>query len=244
MCSSDPFLLLLIRGILQWLGQRLAWFARFAAILIVPGTAFSAQQNEDRLLHMDSGRAVFLDPTYERLCRGKLFVTPGEVARYFFIPVFKNPETVVSVYRSAEHAGGLAGNYWLTVTRPLRRIAQSHDNKGRLPNSETFKVERRDAAIPEATAAATHRVWLAMLQQARKRTRLDMEIDSDAMFFYTTDAAGKTLRGERFGTGDNVLAIADIGGMLITYGYAPVPKRAALAREIEAKASALYKRLH
>jgi hypothetical protein len=71
-----------------------------------------------------------------------------------------------------------------------------------------------------------------------------MEGDSDAMFFYTTDAARKTLRGERFGTGDNGFALADIGGLLITYGYAALPERAAVARTIEAKARALYKRIH
>jgi hypothetical protein len=213
------------------------FLAAFAATLAGPHTAFSEQQTDDRLLRMDPGRAIFSNPPYERLCKENLFVTPGEVARYFFVPVFKDPEMLVSLYRSTHRAGGLPGNYWLTLTRPLRRIVMPS-------NSKRLKVERHDAPIPESTARATHQVWLAMLQQARPRTRLDMEIDSDAMFFYTTDAAGKTLRGERFGTGDNVLALADIGGLLITYGYASLPERAALARTIEAKATALYKRIH
>ena len=143
---------------------------------------------------------------------------------------------VVSVYRSTNRAGGLPGNYWLTMTRPLRRIVMPS-------NSKRLKVERRDAPIPESTARATHQLWLAMLQQARPRTRLDMQGDSDAMFFYTTDAAGKTLRGERYGTGDDGFALADIGGLLITYGYASLSERAALARTIEAKAITLHKRI-
>jgi hypothetical protein len=217
--------------------RRLAWFAALAAILLARTTALSQPQSDDLLLRLDPGQAIFSNPPYERLCTENLFVTPGEVARYFFVPAFKDAEIVVSVSRATRRAGSLPGNYWLTVTQPLRRIAMPS-------NSRRLKIRRRDSPIPESTARAVHKVWLAMLQSARPRTRLDMELDSDAMFFYSNDDAGKTLRGERFGTGSNVMALVDIGGMLITYGYATAAQRTALAREIEAKASVLYQRVH
>lgn len=239
MCSSDPF----STPVFRTQRRTLVGFLALAATLAGVHTAFSEPQTAERLLRLDPGRAIFLNPPYERLCTENLFVTPGVVGRYLFVPNFKDPEILVSLYRSSDRAAGLPGNYWLTLTRPVRRIAQSYDNAGNW-SAKAIKIERRDAPIPEATAQAIHQLWLAMLQQARKRTRLDMEIDSDAMFFYTTDAAGKTLRGERFGTGANVLALADIGGLLITYGYASLPERAALAHTIEEKAVTLYKRIH
>jgi hypothetical protein len=218
--------------------------AGWAAILLVSNDAFSAQQGNNGLLRMETGRAIFSNPAYERLCQEKLFVTSGEVARYFFVPVFKDPETLVSIYRARQSAGSLPGNYWVTVTRPTRRIGGLlTDPDGRLSDANAIKVERRNAPIPESTVHEIHRVWLAMLEGAGTRTRLDMQIDSDAMFFYATDAAGKTLRAERFGTGENVFALVEIGNLLIWYGYGSDRERATRAREIEAKASALSKQL-
>lgn len=223
---------------LRSLVRLVGFWAGLAAILLASNNAFSAQRTDNGLLRMEAGRAFFLDPAYERLCQEKLFVTPAEVARYFFVPAFKDPETAVSVYRSPQKAGSLPGNYWVTVTRPTRRLPDNGAS-----DSKAIKVERRDAPIPESTAQAIHRVWLEMLQEARPRTRLDGKLDSDAMFFSTTDAAGKTIRAEYYGPGDDAFELGQIGQFLIGYGYAPVRKRAALAREIEAKASVLYKRV-
>src|ERR1051326_950579 len=187
--------------------KRHTFFARVAgyAIFGVVPHGGLCEHPPDRLLRLEPGRAVFLDPSYERLCEKKLFVTRGDVARYFFVPIFKYPETVASVYRAPGRAGGLRGGFWLTVTRPTRRIAHLFDRRdAEMSDARTIKVERRDAPMPESTANATHRVWMTMLQQAGPRTRLDLEGDSDAMLFYATNHAGKILRGERFGTGDNV----------------------------------------
>jgi hypothetical protein len=84
---------------------------------------------------------------------------------------------------------------------------------------------------------------MTMLQQARPRTRLDLEGDSDAMFFYATNHAGEILRGERFGTGDNVFALVELGDLLIHYSYVAPGERPSIARQIEAKASALLRRV-
>lgn len=221
-------------------------WAGLAAILLVGNNAPSAQQSDNGLLRMEAGRAFFSNPPYERLCREKLFVTPGEVARYFFVPIWRDPETLVSIHRSRpQRAGSLPGNYWVTVTRPTRRIDRLFTDPNAHPSeAKAIRVERRDAPIPESTAQAIHRVWLAMLRGARARTRLDGQLDSDAMFFSATDAAGKTIRAEQYGLGDDGFELGQIGQFLIGYGYVSGRERAALAREIEAKASALYKRVH
>lgn len=222
---------------------RLVEFGSLVAILVATNSS-RAEETDNGLLRLETGRPIFSNLPYERLCQEKLFVTSGEVARYFFVPAFRHPETLVSVHRSGQSAGSLAGNYWVTVTRPTRRLGQVFtDPKARVSDAKAIKVERRDAPIPEATAQALHRVWLAMLQAARPRTRLDMLLDSDTMFFSVTDAMGKTLRAQYYGPGDDGFALAQIGDSLIGYGYAPVRQRPALARQIEAKASALYNRV-
>lgn len=78
-----------------------------------------------------------------------------------------------------------------------------------------------------------------MLQGARPRTRLD----SDAMFFSATNAARKTIRVELYGLRDDGFELGQIGQFLIGYSYVSGRKRDAFAREIEAKASALSKRV-
>lgn len=223
----------------------LAHFRSALATILLVGTSLaSAQQTDNGLLRMEAGRAIFSNPPYERLCQEKLFVTTGEVARYFFVPAFRDPETLVSIHRSRPLAGSLPGNYWVTVTRPTRRIGQLFTDPRRRPSeAKTIKVERRDAPLPESTAQAIHRVWLAMLQRARPRTRLDMLLDSDAMFFSATDDAGETLRAEYYAPSNDAFALGQIGQSLIGYGYASVRERAPLARDIETKASALYNRV-
>ena len=214
---------------------------RLAALLFGLNIAYAGQQT-DGLLQIEPGRAIFLNRPYEQVCEQALFVTPGDIARYFFIPAFKDPEIVASVYTSPRKDGSMSADYWVTVTRPLHRIAQFSDTRP-FPNAKTIKVERHDAPISASAAQAIHRVWLTMLTKARSRTRLDMELDSDSMLFYATADTGKTLRAERYGRDENVFALIKIGELLIDYAHASVRERAPLAHTIEARASALYGRV-
>jgi hypothetical protein len=213
-----------------------------AATLLLLDITYGKPASRDGLLRMEPGAAVFSNRPYEQLCEKTLFVTPGDVGRYFFVPAFKEPEILASVYKSAGRPGSLPGDYWVTVTRPLRRIAQFSDTRP-FPNADTIKVERHDAPIPASTAEAIHQAWLAMLQTARSPSKLDLELDSDETVFYATNDTGTKLRAKRYGKDQKVSSLIEIGELLIDYSDAKAVKQNSLARQIEAKASRLYKQL-
>ena len=124
----------MLSGCLRWIVRPIGFWAGLAAILLLGHSACSAQQTDNVLLRMEAGRGFFSNPPYEKLCWEKLFVTPGDVARYFFVPIWKHPETLVSIHRSRQRAGSLPGNYWVTVTRPTRRMDRLFDDPNAHPS--------------------------------------------------------------------------------------------------------------
>src|SRR6266496_4203709 len=104
---------------------------------------------------------------YRRLWQKKLFVTPGEVARFVHLPAFVDTEVAMSVYQAKGKRGSLAGDYWVTVTEPtvplsngIRSVNVQHPVDAR-----TITIHRADAPLPESAGQAVRRLWSTMLGQ-------------------------------------------------------------------------------
>ena len=180
--------------------------------------------------------------TYRRIYEQKLFVTPGDVARYFFSPAFRQPEMAASVYRDPAKAGGLRGGYWITATKASHRIFGAAYGTAAY-DPRTIGVTRRDAPLPEPIARRVNHVWLEMLSQARPRTRLQLEVDSDIIIFSASTPTGRNLRACPYGSERKSERMISLGDQLVEYAAAPVAERPARAKAIEQDLSKLEKAL-
>jgi hypothetical protein len=207
--------------------------------------------NQAKGADKDNGCLVLIDKdeeakepglTYRRTYEQKLFVTPGDLARYFFSPAFSEPEMAVSVYKDPAKKGGLPGGYWLTATKTSHRIwgaatmAPPRDVR-------SIGVIRHDVPMPEAIAKAVNSVWITMLLQLRPRNTLEIEGDSDTIIFSARGPNGRNLRGRPYGSGAKCEAMISLGDQLIEYAAAPLAERRERARRIEQDASKLLQKL-
>jgi hypothetical protein len=186
-----------------------------------------------------------LGAVYEKLWTEKLLVTPGDTARFVFLPGNVGEESAVSVYRKEK--GGNTG-YWVTVTQPSRRLWNCVPQVGSEPRTDlrAITVDRCNLPLPESTALAVRRVWLAMLIRARPDPRQEsISLDNSTEIFSASDAHGKLLRAQ-MPTGhiqQNNSALLDIANLLIEYCNIPESRQVDKARQIESAASALLKRI-
>jgi hypothetical protein len=184
---------------------------------------------------------------YRKLWQEKLLLTPGDVARYVYLPAPRNTEQVVSIYQRPNSGQGV---YWVTVTEPsgsLWECIPSGDEKftGRVPvDPRSISVRRCDAPLPESTALVVHRVWLAMLLQTRGQRAEALSLDGSTEIFSVKGPHGKELQGQiPVGPKKNALALLDIGNLLAQYCKTPEPQRPKIAGEIERAASDLLGRV-
>jgi len=120
----------------------------------------------DYLILPDLKLEVGANARYTKLYERKLFVTPGNLARFVLLPgPLAQTEIAFSVYQRGERQG----DYWVTLTEPTRRLADCDPIDSALPkvNPSTIRVRRHDAQLPESAALAVHELWVTMLQQAR-----------------------------------------------------------------------------
>src|SRR5437762_7951712 len=98
---------------------------------------------------------------YWKLIEEKLFVTPGDIARFVQFPGAYGTETALSIYR----ASGNDHSYWVTITQPSSSLWERapHPEKREHKDRSPIRVERCDASLPDSTAVAVRRVWLKML---------------------------------------------------------------------------------
>ena len=188
---------------------------------------------------------------YRKLYEKKLFLTPGDIARYVHAPGFSEPEAVVSVYRRSDRESGASAGYWVTTTQAsgsLWACVRTGDEKvtGRKPvDARTIRVQSWDAPLPETTGVAIQKLWLTMLQQIRANPDPDLiGIDSSTEIFSAKAADGRELQGQvPVGPKKNTVALLDIGNLLARYSKIPERQRPKIAREIERAAFDLLGRV-
>ncbi len=180
---------------------------------------------------------------YQKLWRQKLLVTPGEIARTVHLQGNVGVESAMSVYRKPRSNGS---DYWVTATQASTPLwaCVAPDAKPRVdPNS--IKIVRLDAPLPESTASVVHKVWVAMLLQARKPPKSNViTLDSSTEIFSAVGPNGKLLRGQLQGFGKgNTEALNRLATSLLGYCDTPESQRADAAQRIEKDAEKLLRRL-
>jgi hypothetical protein len=185
-----------------------------------------------------------LGAAYRRLYEKKLLRTPGDVARFIFLPVLNGEERVASVYHSLDKKSALPGGYWVTATQSSMSLWDCvKPGVTAAIDPRTIRVRRRDAPLPESTARALHEVWLAMLTATRSMPTNEIPNESDTMIFSATNADGTILRAQAYGFSDKNRALIELGDGLVQYCDVPASDRLEVARKIEKAAVALLKRI-
>lgn len=186
-------------------------------------------------------------PLYRKLWKEKLFVTPGDVARYVQLPGAAGREVAVSIYRQSKGQDDLRSDYWATATQssvplwdclPVAGAEKPIDPK-------TVQIRRWDAPLPESTALAIHTLWLAILSGTRPESEPDtIAVDSTTEIFCATDASGRVLEAQTpVSPKENTLALVKIGNLLVDYCSASAPERTRIAGEIDKEARNLLDRV-
>jgi hypothetical protein len=206
----------------------------------------SGYGGEDHLVPLQPESGLLLK--YERVWKKKLLVTPADVARFVFLPGTVGGEGAVSVYtHNREHAPG--DNSRLTVTQPTVRLWDCMPQFGESPSHDlrSVKIERCDLPLPDSTATALHRVWLAMLTRARPEPKSDAIIlDSSSEIYSAVDGHGRTLWGKapsEMKTASKTFELFAIANQLIDYCNVPESRRAAAAADIQKSAERLLAKL-
>jgi len=209
----------------------------------VASLASTREPSSDHLVPIDP----YSNPTYRRLYKQKLFITPGEVARFVSLPSAIQPELAVSVYRAG--AAGDAVVYMVTVTQPSSRLwdcIPTGDEKftGRsIVDPRTIRTIRWDASLRESTANAIHTLWLAMLRQTKPDPCKNCaDTDTSTEIFATTDSRGKLLEARApIAPKDRTSTLVNLAFSVADYTRASASQRPALAERIERTASDLEK---
>jgi hypothetical protein len=218
-----------------------AWLSR-------PGfvAAASSFSRDDHLVPVDE---IFSDPqsqlsAYRRLSESKLFVTPGDMARFLHLPGIGGTETAVSIYRDGRKTGGLPGGCWLTFTRASRLlwtfILHAKDEHGGL---DSVKIERRDLPLPEKTAGAIRDAWLIMLAQSKEPSQSFATVDSSTEIYSAVDTSGRYLAASSPPLlGRKTSDLLQLTNKLIECCYLAPSKRPLRLREVEVAARAFSSR--
>lgn len=181
--------------------------------------------------------------TYRKLYESKLFVTPGDIARYVSLPGLKGEgETSASIHQTIKK-GGMPGNYWVTTLKSSGSLWDTLPQPGSKPSSlRAIRIQRCDAPIPESTARSIHKAWVAMLQRTRSAPLNEVRGDSSNQIFAVRQARNRLLRAETHDFGKNNMMLIELGEGLIGYCDTQPSKRMATAILIEKHALALLKR--
>lgn len=204
----------------------------------------AARSHRDYLVPVK--KALGSRAAYEELWQKKLLVTPGEIARFVGLPGTAEVETTISVYQAPGKEGSLSGDYWVTATQASERLWNCVEPGAKQSvDPDTIAVERCDAPIPESTALAMHKTWLAMLSQSRpQRNSREIPVDSSREIFSAVDSEGRVLQGENpTAPKENTKALINIALSLLQYCGADTPERAAIVTDIEKAASDLLGRV-
>jgi hypothetical protein len=205
----------------------------------VPLTIHAASSDQDHLVPVKE--ASGLSAVYRKVWERQLLVTPGEIARFVSLPGTSDVETAVSVYRKPGKNKSLPGDYWVTATQASKSLWRAVESKS---DPRKTPIQRCDAPIPESTALAVHKAWMAMLVQTKPRQASGISVDSSQELFSAAKSDGAILEGESSSNPkQNIKALIDIALSFMGYCDAPVGKRPKIANKIEKTASNLLTRM-
>lgn len=181
---------------------------------------------------------------YLQLSKAKLFVTPGDMARFLYLPGIGGKETAVSIFRDGNRKGALPGGCWLALTQASRLLwtfaLHPADDSGTL---QSVTVERKVVPLPESTAQAVREAWLAMLMHSRQPSHPDPTIDSSFEIYSAMSRSGRVLSAcspSRPGT--NPSGLLNLTNKLIEYAYLKAPERLQKLDQVERSALELANR--
>jgi hypothetical protein len=216
------------------------WLSRASVVAAI------TTSRDDHLVPIDE---IFDDQqgqlgAYRKLSESKLFVTPGDMARFLHLPGIGGTETAVSIYHDDRKAGGLPGGCWLTFTQASRLlwtfILHATDEQG---DVNSVKIERRDLPLPEKTAGAIREAWLIMLAQSKKPSESVATVDSSTEIYSAVDRSGRYLAASSPPlVGRKTSALLQLTNRLIECCYVAPSERPQKLREVEAAARALSSR--
>ena len=199
----------------------------------------ASRPDEDHLVPLKE--AYGSSAVYRQVWQRQLLVTPGDVARFVGLPGTGDVETAVSIYRKPGKNNSLPGDYWVAVTQASESLWRAVESK---IDPTTIRVQRCDAPIPESTAVAVQKAWMAMLTQTRPRKASGISVDSSQEIFSAAKPDGAILEGESSSVPkQNTKALIDIALSFMEYCEAPVAKRAQITSNIEKTASKLLTRI-
>jgi hypothetical protein len=213
--------------------------------LFGPARLVAAAQTNDHLVPVI--RYLGSAALYRKLWEQKLFVTPGDIARYVQLPGAAGREVAVSLYKQSKRGDRLPGDYWATTTQPAVPLSECIPAAGvdKPIDAQIVEIRRWDAPLPESTALAIHKLWLAMLSGIGPEPEPDViPVDSSTEIFFATDAKGRVLEAQTpVNPKEHTLGLVKIGNLLIDYCSASASARAKLASDIEKEALALLNRV-
>lgn len=180
--------------------------------------------------------------TYQNLWQKKLLVTPGEVARFVHLPGLIGEETAVSVYQ-IRNSSGATTRYGITVTQASRRLWNCVPGSGveHPVDADKIRIERKDLPMPQSTAMAVRKLWLAMLALKRDGMRT-ASLDVSTELYSALDANGRLVIGRAASNAPSsgaVTRLLEVANLMIEYCDASVADRSATSLKIKKKASAL-----
>ena len=186
------------------------------------------------------------------LWQQKLFVTPGNLARFAHVPGFAQPEAAASVNQRADKYGGTDGSYWVTVTEASSslwsciRTGDEKFTKTKPVDPRTIHIRRCDAPLPQSTALVIRRLWLTMLNQTTPLSHSEryFAVDATSEIFSAVNPEGKLLEAQApTFESRNTDELVRIGFLLLDYCHIHEPERPEIARKIEIKARTLLARV-
>jgi hypothetical protein len=250
----------------QWQGRRLrcSW-AQLVPILLVitissPWVAslLAHEVGDDHLIPPPdrNPRYAGAPGIYDRICRQKLFVTKGDLARYLEQPDSGQTEVAVSMYRDVAKPGSLPGGYWLTITTPttpLFDLVKHIDGQAPLStpvSTRGVRIRRFDVPFPQAAAIAAHNAWIATLMRTKPLSnpqRYGVALEGSIDTFSALMPNGKIVEGQLpridLGHASATSRLLEIAHSLVNYCAASPAERLQTARGLETAAKDLIKKV-
>ncbi len=219
-------------------------------VIVLLGHLYNCQAatapSGDHLVPIDPQSELGSEAAYRKIYEAKLFMTPGNLARFVQLPgPLAQPEVVISLYQRRKSRRTGSNEYWVTLTEPIGRLADCIPVDGERPklNAQTMRVRRFDAPLPESTALAVNNAWLTMLRRASPDPCRECIAEGTTEIFSAVARDGKLLRATvPIKTEPNTLALTKLGLALGDYCYAAPDRRGETARDIEARARRLQMR--
>jgi hypothetical protein len=199
----------------------------------------------DRLLKVDLG----FFPRYRAILLNKLASTSFDCGRVVFKPAFA-PEYSVSVYSRA--TSNKPTQYFVTCIKADLSLNDRMEPGIDPREAQAVKTHRSDCEIPKKTAENVRQAWLGLLSGNKRPRPMRLEdaartTDTTVAEFSIQLSRAKVLYGEEIAAelpqGPKTKMLVDLANTLANYCKSKRSDRAAVASEIDQKATRLLEML-